>query len=47
MGRYSSFQVHMTDDIRHIQSMDTGVLFLTKNNLKCLTRGGFIMFDFP
>uniref|UniRef100_A0A673MT62 PAN2-PAN3 deadenylation complex catalytic subunit PAN2 n=1 Tax=Sinocyclocheilus rhinocerous TaxID=307959 RepID=A0A673MT62_9TELE len=47
MGRYSSFQVHMTDDIRHIQSMDTGVLFLTKNNLKCLTRGGLIMFDYP
>ncbi|XP_016320300.1 PAB-dependent poly(A)-specific ribonuclease subunit PAN2-like [Sinocyclocheilus anshuiensis] len=46
MGRYSSFQVHMTDDIRHIQSMDTGVLFLTKNNLKCLTRGGLIMFDY-
>uniref|UniRef100_A0A8C1S6V3 PAN2-PAN3 deadenylation complex catalytic subunit PAN2 n=1 Tax=Cyprinus carpio TaxID=7962 RepID=A0A8C1S6V3_CYPCA len=47
MGRYSSFQVHMTDDIRHIQSMDTGVLFLTKTNLKCLTRGGLIMFDYP
>ncbi|XP_030625274.1 PAN2-PAN3 deadenylation complex catalytic subunit PAN2 [Chanos chanos] len=47
MGRYSSFQVHMTDDIRHIQSVDTGVLFLTKNNLKCLTRGGLIMFDYP
>ncbi len=46
MGRYSSFQVHMADDIRHIQSMDTGVLFLTKNNLKCLTRGGLIMFDY-
>ncbi|XP_051947344.1 PAN2-PAN3 deadenylation complex catalytic subunit PAN2 isoform X1 [Xyrauchen texanus] len=47
MGRFSSFQVQMADDIRHIQSMDTGVLFLTKNNLKCLTRGGFIMFDYP
>ncbi|KAA0707248.1 PAN2-PAN3 deadenylation complex catalytic subunit PAN2 [Triplophysa tibetana] len=47
MGRYSSFQVHMTDDIRQIQSMDTGVMFLTKNNLKCLTRGGWIMFDYP
>lgn len=47
MGRYSSFQVHLTDDIRHIQSMDTGVLFLTKSNLKCLTRGGLIMFDYP
>uniref|UniRef100_A0A3B4DAQ8 PAN2-PAN3 deadenylation complex catalytic subunit PAN2 n=1 Tax=Pygocentrus nattereri TaxID=42514 RepID=A0A3B4DAQ8_PYGNA len=47
MGRYSSFQVHLTDDIRHIQSMDTGVLFLTKSNLKCLTRGGLIIFDYP
>ncbi|XP_062871382.1 PAN2-PAN3 deadenylation complex catalytic subunit PAN2 [Trichomycterus rosablanca] len=47
MGRNSSFQVHLADDIRHIQSMDTGVLFLTKSNLKCLTRGGLIMFDYP
>ncbi|XP_048097252.1 PAN2-PAN3 deadenylation complex catalytic subunit PAN2 isoform X2 [Alosa alosa] len=47
MGRYSSFQVHLSDDVRHIQSMETGVLFLTKNNLKCVTRGGFIMFDYP
>ncbi|KAK2825541.1 hypothetical protein Q7C36_019468 [Tachysurus vachellii] len=47
MGRYSSFQVHLADDIRHIQSMDTGVLFLTKSNIKCLTRGGLIMFDYP
>ncbi|XP_060794537.1 PAN2-PAN3 deadenylation complex catalytic subunit PAN2 isoform X3 [Neoarius graeffei] len=47
MGRYSSFQVHLADDIRHIQSMDTGVLFLTKSNLKCLTRGGLVMFDYP
>ncbi|KAI5612123.1 PAB-dependent poly(A)-specific ribonuclease subunit PAN2 isoform X1, partial [Silurus asotus] len=47
MGRYSSIQVHQADDIRHIQSMDTGVLFLTKSNLKCLTRGGLVMFDYP
>ncbi|KAF5895017.1 PAN2-PAN3 deadenylation complex catalytic subunit PAN2-like isoform X1, partial [Clarias magur] len=47
MGRYSSFQVHLADDVRHIQSMDTGVLFLTKSNLKCLTRGGLVMFDYP
>ncbi|TSP79459.1 PAN2-PAN3 deadenylation complex catalytic subunit PAN2 [Bagarius yarrelli] len=46
MGRYSSFQVHLADDVRHIQSMDTGVLFLTKSNLKCVTRGGLIMFDY-
>ncbi|KPP69646.1 PAB-dependent poly(A)-specific ribonuclease subunit PAN2-like, partial [Scleropages formosus] len=47
MGRYSSFQVHATDDVRNIQSLETGVLFLTKNNLKGLTRGGLIMFDYP
>uniref|UniRef100_A0AAY4CWK0 PAN2-PAN3 deadenylation complex catalytic subunit PAN2 n=1 Tax=Denticeps clupeoides TaxID=299321 RepID=A0AAY4CWK0_9TELE len=46
MGRYSSFQVHLTDDVRHIQSMETGMLFLTKNNLKCHTRGGLVIFDY-
>uniref|UniRef100_A0A3Q2U3W2 Poly(A) specific ribonuclease subunit PAN2 n=1 Tax=Fundulus heteroclitus TaxID=8078 RepID=A0A3Q2U3W2_FUNHE len=47
MGRHSSFQVHATDDIRHIQSLETGVLFLSKSNLKCYTRGGLVMFDYP
>ncbi|KAK7884406.1 hypothetical protein WMY93_027529 [Mugilogobius chulae] len=47
MGRYSSFQVHASDDIRHIQSLETGVLFLSKNDLKCCTRGGIVMFDYP
>uniref|UniRef100_A0A3Q2ZWW0 PAN2-PAN3 deadenylation complex catalytic subunit PAN2 n=1 Tax=Kryptolebias marmoratus TaxID=37003 RepID=A0A3Q2ZWW0_KRYMA len=47
MGRHSSFQVHSTDDIRHIQSLETGVLFLSKCNLKCFTRGGLVMFDYP
>ncbi|KAG7519500.1 PAN2-PAN3 deadenylation complex catalytic subunit PAN2 isoform X1 [Solea senegalensis] len=47
MGRFSSFQVHGTDDIRHIQSLETGVLFLSKCNLKCYTRGGLVMFDYP
>lgn len=47
MGRYSSFQVHAADDIRHIQSLETGVLFLSKSNLKCHTRGGLVMFDYP
>ncbi|XP_055747889.1 PAN2-PAN3 deadenylation complex catalytic subunit PAN2-like isoform X3 [Salvelinus fontinalis] len=46
MGRYSSFQAHSTDDIRQIQSMETGVLFLSKSNLKCQTRGGLVMFDY-
>uniref|UniRef100_A0A8C7FVB6 Poly(A) specific ribonuclease subunit PAN2 n=1 Tax=Oncorhynchus kisutch TaxID=8019 RepID=A0A8C7FVB6_ONCKI len=35
MGRYSSFQ-----------SMETGVLFLSKSNLKCQTRGGLVMFNY-
>ncbi|XP_044068567.1 PAN2-PAN3 deadenylation complex catalytic subunit PAN2 isoform X2 [Siniperca chuatsi] len=47
MGRHSSFQAHAADDIRHIQSLETGVLFLSKCNLKCHTRGGLVMFDYP
>ncbi|KAJ3586045.1 hypothetical protein NHX12_012446 [Muraenolepis orangiensis] len=47
MGRYSSFQVHPSDDIRQIHSLDTGVLFLSKTNLKCCTRGGLVMFHYP
>lgn len=47
MDRYSSFQVHAADDIRHIQSLETGVLFLSKSNLKCHTRGGLVMFEYP
>uniref|UniRef100_A0A8C5FP04 PAN2-PAN3 deadenylation complex catalytic subunit PAN2 n=1 Tax=Gadus morhua TaxID=8049 RepID=A0A8C5FP04_GADMO len=47
MGRYSSFQVNSADDIRQIHSLETGVLFLSKTNLKCCTRGGFVMFDYP
>ncbi|KAM4699078.1 PAN2-PAN3 deadenylation complex catalytic subunit PAN2 [Discoglossus pictus] len=46
LERYSSFQVHPTNDIRQIQSMENGVLFLTKNNLKYITRGGLIVFDY-
>ncbi|MEE6512994.1 hypothetical protein FKM82_020413 [Ascaphus truei] len=46
LERYSSFQVHATNDIRQIQSLENGVLFLTKTNLKYLTRGGLIIFDY-
>uniref|UniRef100_UPI00358EBC1D PAN2-PAN3 deadenylation complex catalytic subunit PAN2 isoform X2 n=1 Tax=Myxine glutinosa TaxID=7769 RepID=UPI00358EBC1D len=45
MDRYSSFQAHATDDIRQIQSLQNGILVLTKNNLRCYSRGGLIMFD--
>lgn len=47
MDRYSSFQAHAADDVRHIQSLETGVLFLSKSNLKCHTRGGLVMFEYP
>lgn len=47
MGRHSSFQAHASDDIRHIHSLETGVLFLSKCNLKCHSRGGLVMFDYP
>ncbi|RMB90382.1 hypothetical protein DUI87_33268 [Hirundo rustica rustica] len=38
LERYSSFQVNSSDDIRQIQSLENGVLFLTKTNLKYLSR---------
>uniref|UniRef100_A0A8C0ZJC2 PAN2-PAN3 deadenylation complex catalytic subunit PAN2-like n=1 Tax=Cyanistes caeruleus TaxID=156563 RepID=A0A8C0ZJC2_CYACU len=46
LERYSSFQVNSSDDIRQIQSLENGVLFLTKTNLKYLSRGGLIIFDY-
>ncbi|XP_069509890.1 PAN2-PAN3 deadenylation complex catalytic subunit PAN2 isoform X5 [Ambystoma mexicanum] len=46
LERFSSFQVNAGDDIRQIQSLDNGVLFLTKNNLKYMTRGGLAIFDY-
>ncbi|XP_018416297.1 PREDICTED: PAB-dependent poly(A)-specific ribonuclease subunit PAN2 isoform X1 [Nanorana parkeri] len=46
LERYSSFQVHATNDIRQIQSLENGVVFLTKNNLKYMMRGGLIIFDY-
>uniref|UniRef100_A0A4X2MB16 PAN2-PAN3 deadenylation complex catalytic subunit PAN2 n=1 Tax=Vombatus ursinus TaxID=29139 RepID=A0A4X2MB16_VOMUR len=46
LERYSSFQVNGSDDIRQIQSLENGVLFLTKNNLKYMARGGLIIFDY-
>ncbi|CAH2224335.1 PAN2-PAN3 deadenylation complex catalytic subunit PAN2 isoform X1 [Pelobates cultripes] len=46
LERFSSFQIHASNDIRQIQSLQTGVMFLTKNNLRCMTRGGLTMFDY-
>eukprot|EP00062_Callorhinchus_milii_P025362 gi/632986264/ref/XP_007910139.1/ PREDICTED: PAB-dependent poly(A)-specific ribonuclease subunit PAN2 isoform X2 [Callorhinchus milii] len=46
MERFSSFQVNSTEEVRQVQSIESGVLFLNKNNLKCFTRGGLIMFDY-
>ncbi|NXI05928.1 PAN2 protein, partial [Pachycephala philippinensis] len=46
LERYSSFQVNSSDDIRQIQSLENGILFLTKTNLKYMSRGGLIIFDY-
>lgn len=46
MERYSAFVVHPADEVRQVQSLDNGVLLLTKNNLKCFSRGGLIMCDY-
>uniref|UniRef100_A0A8C5MPZ2 PAN2-PAN3 deadenylation complex catalytic subunit PAN2 n=1 Tax=Leptobrachium leishanense TaxID=445787 RepID=A0A8C5MPZ2_9ANUR len=46
LERFSSFQIHSSNDIRQIQSLPTGVMFLTKNALRCMTRGGITLFDY-
>uniref|UniRef100_A0A0L8I679 USP domain-containing protein n=1 Tax=Octopus bimaculoides TaxID=37653 RepID=A0A0L8I679_OCTBM len=46
LEKYTSFQVHSTDEIRQILSMDTGCLFLTRNNLRCSMRTGLKQFDY-
>ncbi|CAI9729366.1 PAN2-PAN3 deadenylation complex catalytic subunit Pan2-like isoform X1 [Octopus vulgaris] len=46
LEKYTSFQVHSTDEIRQILSMDTGCLYLTRNNLRCSMRTGLKQFDY-
>lgn len=46
MAKYTSFQVHPTDDIRAQLTGPYGLLSLTKNSLRMSIRRGLTVFDF-
>ncbi|KAL3831819.1 hypothetical protein ACJMK2_023521 [Sinanodonta woodiana] len=47
LQKYTSFQIHASDEIRQIMSLgDRGVLFLTRGNLRCSNRRGLSVFRY-
>nr|XP_006819096.1 PREDICTED: PAB-dependent poly(A)-specific ribonuclease subunit 2-like [Saccoglossus kowalevskii] len=45
MQKYTSFQIHASNEVRQLLTFDNGVLALTSDNLRCSTRQGMRVFE--
>ena len=46
MQKYTSFQVHMSEEVRQMVTLDRGLLSLTKSTLACNLRSGIPVFSY-
>lgn len=46
LQKYTSFQVHMSEDIRQMIPIERGILSLTRSTLNCSLRRGLSMFNY-
>ncbi|XP_057379183.1 PAN2-PAN3 deadenylation complex catalytic subunit PAN2-like isoform X3 [Daphnia carinata] len=46
LHKYTSFQVHASQEVRHMVSLDAGLLIITPNTLRCQQRRGVPLFSY-